>query len=60
MNTDLSVKKATYEATKKRTVGVDDLCLLSKIANESIPSGRRANSCEAVTLSTPGTRISSR
>ena len=36
MNTDLSVKKATYEATKKRTVGVDDLCLLSKIANESI------------------------
>lgn len=30
------VKKATYESGKKRTVGVDDLCLLSKISNEAI------------------------
>ncbi|CCG83993.1 protein of unknown function [Taphrina deformans PYCC 5710] len=30
------VKKAVYESGKKRTVGVDDLCLLSKISNEAI------------------------
>lgn len=35
------VKKATYEAGKKKTVGVDDLCLLSKISNEAINDNLR-------------------
>ncbi|ORY80358.1 P-loop containing nucleoside triphosphate hydrolase protein [Protomyces lactucae-debilis] len=35
------VKKAVYESTKKRTVGVDDLCLLSKISNEAINENLR-------------------
>jgi myosin-1 len=30
------VKKAVFETTKKREVGVSDLTLLSKVANESI------------------------
>lgn len=30
------MKKAVYESGKKKTVGVDDLCLLSKISNEAI------------------------
>ncbi|BFZ55899.1 class II myosin [Savitreella phatthalungensis] len=35
------VKKAVYESTKKKTVGVDDLCLLSKISNEAINDNLR-------------------
>ena len=34
-------------------------CTCSRIASDSMPSGSRANSCEAVTLTTPGTRTSS-
>lgn len=30
------VKKATFEATKKKEVGVSDLTLISKISNEAI------------------------
>ncbi len=35
-------------------------CTCSRIASDSMPSGSRAKkSCEAVTLTTPGTRMSS-
>lgn len=30
------VKKATFESTKKKEIGVSDLTLLSKISNEAI------------------------
>lgn len=30
------MKKATFEATKKKEVGVSDLTLISKISNEAI------------------------
>lgn len=30
------VKKATYESTKKKEIGVSDLTLLSKVSNEAI------------------------
>lgn len=40
-NGQQQVKRAQYESTRKKTVGVDDLCLLSKISNESINDNLR-------------------